>query len=350
MKVRSNNYKNVALCNLMEQNIRYAYEWKDKNIIDAYEAKMNKGLPKSEYFNKDSGEVYDEIYQWFYSPNNDYRNNNRSQGQRYACSLLRCISQEVGYKDSYGDQKDANKIYMALMERDENVTVKNFFPVTTGVFKNKISNKSNKNILKEVAWFVVHSYVCTYLLNCENMYKMMPVGRDFVTLWNKYVDMMEDIPDVVKHYFKMDEDGTSEFQRKYAENHDLQLDQNSPYGNYMTNLRKTYRKRDHYITNADYEHKKHEEQQTKNVEEVEKICREILNRTEDMKKSGQKPSQEEINKVASILNGLLDRATGLDKAAKNLVNDIGENIENKIHSADKKNNDIVETEIGRAHV
>lgn len=60
----------------------------------------------------------------------------------------------------------------------------------------------NRNVLKEVAWAVVHAYLVDVFMYEKDMLDLVPVeNKEVEALWNNYIGMMDDVPSDLKQYF-----------------------------------------------------------------------------------------------------------------------------------------------------
>ena len=129
---------------------------------------------------------------------------------RFFNVLNRQVNNDMYAKyDTLADKMNAKKIREAY-NRDEKIWIK------PTIYKKKIEY-IGRNPLKEAAWVVVHSYLIDVLFSENYQYRLIPKKKELIPKWNKYIKMMEDVPNEVKQCFILDMDGESEFTRYYLQ-------------------------------------------------------------------------------------------------------------------------------------
>lgn len=208
-KVR--DYKVMRLHETFVNNLERMYEFKNEDLVKAYNNYvLNSGKFQLTYF-EPYEEAHLELNGWFNNPDQNVRDNDREKGARYVNQIYRIVSGELSnpaikYLHSFGDRKDAEKYIEALIS----CTSCN----TKTAFSKKGVHKTYKNPIKELAWYVVHSYVTDYFLDAKHMKVLMDMvtSPKQINAWNGYISMMVDIPSEIKSIFIINEYGKSQFQ------------------------------------------------------------------------------------------------------------------------------------------
>ncbi len=208
-KVR--DYKVSKLHETFVSNLEHMYEYKDAALIENYAFYvLNSGKLTLSYF-EPYEEAYLELHEWFDDPNSYNREDKRERGARYVNQIYRIVSGELAnqgikYLHSFGDRKDAEKYMEALR------TCSSCYTKTA--FSKKGIHKTYKNPIKEMAWYVVHSYVTDYFLDAKHMKVLIDSIRTSsqIASWNSYIYSMIDIPREVKDIFIIKDSGKSQFQ------------------------------------------------------------------------------------------------------------------------------------------
>ncbi len=213
-KVR--DYKVMKLHETFVDCMEHMYQSKDENVVKDYYTFLDKGeYQVSQYFGQYE-EPYLELQGWFDNPDAEVRDNGRERGARYANQIFRIVSGELTDKSikslhSFGDRKDAETYIKALGDCS---TIR-----TKTAFSKKGVTKTYKNPIKELAWYVVHSYTTDYFLDAKRMNIIMNsiVTPEQIKSWNNYIRIMVDVPENIRTMFIINEKtGTSEFQKSLA--------------------------------------------------------------------------------------------------------------------------------------
>lgn len=171
--------------------------YRDPAIVNEYFQKFINGKLKPEpYFTKKDGDVYWLVKRFFESRiNTQESDKNLANLARHFNVLNRQVNNDL-YKeyDSLGDKLIAGAVRKAY-------------------YTGKCNGKQNP--LKEAAWIVVHSYVIDRFFNENYQYRLIPKHQELVPLWNSYINSMEDIPDIVKKYYILNEKCESPFTYHY---------------------------------------------------------------------------------------------------------------------------------------
>ena len=171
--------------------------YRDPAIVNEYFQKFINGKLKPEpYFTKKDGDVYWLVKRFFESRiNTQESDKNLANLARHFNVLNRQVNNDLYKKyDSLGDKLAAPAVRKAY-------------------YTGKCNGKQNP--LKEAAWIVVHSYVIDRLFSENYQYRLIPKHQELVPLWNSYINSMEDIPDIVKKYYILNEKCESPFTYHY---------------------------------------------------------------------------------------------------------------------------------------
>ena len=171
--------------------------YRDPEIVNEYFQKFINGKLKPEpYFTKKDGDVYWLVKRFFESRiNTQESDKNLANLARHFNVLNRQVNNDMYKKyDSLGDKLAAPAVRKAY-------------------YTGKCNGKQNP--LKEAAWIVVHSYVIDRFFSENYQYRLIPKHQELVPLWNSYINSMEDIPDIVKKYYILNENCESPFTYHY---------------------------------------------------------------------------------------------------------------------------------------
>ena len=171
--------------------------YRDPAIVNEYFQKFINGKLKPEpYFTKKDGDVYWLVKRFFESRiNTQESDKNLANLARHFNVLNRQVNNDLYKKyDSLGDKLAAPAVRKAY-------------------YTGKCNGKQNP--LKEAAWIVVHSYVIDRFFSENYQYRLIPKHQELVPLWNSYINSMEDIPDIVKKYYILNENCESPFTYHY---------------------------------------------------------------------------------------------------------------------------------------
>ena len=171
--------------------------YRDPAIVNEYFQKFINGKLKPEpYFTKKDGDVYWLVKRFFESRiNTQESDKNLANLARHFNVLNRQVNNDLYKKyDSLGDKLAAPAVRKAY-------------------YTGKCNGKQNP--LKEAAWIVVHSYVIDRFFSENYQYRLIPKHQELVPLWNSYINSMEDIPDIVKKYYILNEKCESPFTYHY---------------------------------------------------------------------------------------------------------------------------------------
>ena len=171
--------------------------YRDPEIVNEYFQKFINGKLKPEpYFTKKDGDVYWLVKRFFESRiNTQESDKNLANLARHFNVLNRQVNNDMYKKyDSLGDKLAAPAVRKAY-------------------YTGKCNGKQNP--LKEAAWIVVHSYVIDRFFSENYQYRLIPKHQELVPLWNSYINSMDDIPDIVKKYYILNEKCESPFTYHY---------------------------------------------------------------------------------------------------------------------------------------
>lgn len=171
--------------------------YRDPAIVNEYFQKFINGKLKPEpYFTKKDGDVYWLVKRFFESRiNTQESDKNLANLARHFNVLNRQVNNDLYKKyDSLGDKLAAPAVRKAY-------------------YTGKCNGKQNP--LKEAAWIVAHSYVIDRFFNENYQYRLIPKHQELVPLWNSYINSMDDIPDIVKKYYILNEKCESPFTYHY---------------------------------------------------------------------------------------------------------------------------------------
>lgn len=163
--------------------IRFGY--RDPNVVSEYYNKLISGEFKDDkYFTKDDGRVYYLVKKLF-------------KGKTDKATLLNISSFfNITNKQIYGDVD-------GFIDKAKSKSIKTAY--------NKGSKVGKKNPLKEAAWIVVHSYLIDKFMSENYQNRIIPKKPELVPLWNHYIEMMNDVPELVKKYYYLNENCESIF-------------------------------------------------------------------------------------------------------------------------------------------
>lgn len=157
--------------------IRFGY--RDPSVVNEYYNKLISGKFKdNKYFTKDDGKVYYLIKKLF-------------EGKTDKNTLLHISSFfNITNKQIYGDVD-------GFIDKAKSKSIKTAY--------NKGSKVGKKNPLKEAAWIVVHSYLIDKFMSENYQNRIIPKKPELVPLWNHYIEIMDDVPELVKKYYYLNE-------------------------------------------------------------------------------------------------------------------------------------------------
>ena len=172
---------------------------RDKSIVKPYIKKfMAHEFSAEPYFNENDGEVYWLVKDFFES---NFPSRDADSKLIPLCRFFNVLNRQVN-NDLYAKYDTMWDKFCAPDIREAYNTGK----IITIKPRNGIFKKSwNRNPLKEAAWVVVHSYLIDKFM-CENyQYRLVPKESKLVIMWNHYIDMMNDVPELVKNYYRLNE-------------------------------------------------------------------------------------------------------------------------------------------------
>lgn len=180
---------------------------RDPEIVKAYYKKLeNNQLTAEPYFTESDGEIY-------YFVNNFFKAKQSKTDREFGMALAylqgfcNTLVYYVANIEKSGENNEIRKAYLS------GKTIK-VMPALNSPVKFSILGKGwNRNPLKEAAWITVHSYLINMFLNESDQYKLIPKNKELVPMWNNYISMMDDVPDLVKKYYYLNDDCESIFTR-----------------------------------------------------------------------------------------------------------------------------------------
>lgn len=180
---------------------------RDPEIVKAYYKKLEGNeLTPEPYFTEMDGEIY-YLIKNFFKAKQDKNNRDFGMSLAYLQGFCNTLVWYVAKTEKSGENNDIRKAY--LSGRKIKVMPRLDSPVKFSIF----GKGWNRNPLKESAWIVVHSYLINMFLNESDQYKLIPKNKELVPMWNNYISMMDDVPDLVKKYYYLNDDGESIFTR-----------------------------------------------------------------------------------------------------------------------------------------
>lgn len=197
---------------------------KDHEIIKEYHNCLLEGKFTPEpYFTEDDGEVYWLVKNFF----NPKTPEDRFAAAPYLCRFFNILNRQINNYPFNDEVFGAKKIRAAY----NNGKVIKIIPALNSPVKFSIMGKGwVRNPLKEAAWAVVHSYLLDILLPENNMFKLIPKTSELVNLWNTYISRMDDVPEIVKKYFYLDDEAESIFTRNFKKSAVFTAEDNSIKG------------------------------------------------------------------------------------------------------------------------
>ena len=171
--------------------VRFGY--RDPNVVNDYYNKLTSGEFKdNSYFTKDDGKVYFIIKRLF---EGKIDKNTLLNVSKFFNVINRQIFGDIDKMDF------ANKIFAK--------SIKNAYYKGTKVGK--------RNVLKEAAWIVAHSYVIDVFMSEYYQFRMIPKKPELISLWNHYIESMDDLPELVKKYYLLNDNCESIFTIHYKD-------------------------------------------------------------------------------------------------------------------------------------
>ena len=157
--------------------IRFGY--RDPSVVNEYYNKLISGKFKdNKYFTKDDGKIYYLVKKLF-------------EGKIDKNTLLHISSFfNITNKQIYGDVD-------GFIDKVKSKSIKTAY--------NKGSKVGKKNPLKEAAWIVIHSYLIDKFMSENYQNRIIPKKPELVPLWNHYIEIMDDVPELVKKYYYLNE-------------------------------------------------------------------------------------------------------------------------------------------------
>lgn len=182
---------------------------RDRSVIKPYLEKfMNHKLTPEPYFTEKDGEVYWLVKDFFES---NYPSRDADSKLIPLCRFFNVLNRQVNNDlyakyDTMWDKFCSSDIRKAY-NTGKTITIKP---------KDCLFKKSwNRNPLKEAAWVVVHSYLIDKFMSENYQYRLVPKKPELAVIWNHYIEMMDDVPDLVKRYYYLNENGKSAFMYYY---------------------------------------------------------------------------------------------------------------------------------------
>lgn len=182
---------------------------RDRSVIKPYLEKfMNHKLTPEPYFTEKDGEVYWLVKDFFES---NYPSRDADSKLIPLCRFFNVLNRQVNNDlyakyDTMWDKFCSSDIRKAY-NTGKTITIKP---------KDSLFKKSwNRNPLKEAAWVVVHSYLIDKFMSENYQYRLVPKKPELAIMWNHYIEMMDDVPDLVKRYYYLNENGKSAFMYYY---------------------------------------------------------------------------------------------------------------------------------------
>ena len=180
---------------------------RDPEIVESYYKRLEDNkLTPNPYFTEMDGEIY-YLIKNFFEAKQDKNNRDFGMSLAYLQGFCNTLVWYVANIEKSGENNDIRRAY--LSGRKIKVMPRLDSPVKFSIF----GKGWNRNPLKEAAWIVVHSYLINILLNESDQYKLIPKNKELVPMWNNYISMMDDVPDLVKKYYYLNDDGESIFTR-----------------------------------------------------------------------------------------------------------------------------------------
>lgn len=182
---------------------------RDRSVIKPYLEKfMNHKLTPEPYFTEKDGEVYWLVKDFFES---NYPSRDADSKLIPLCRFFNVLNRQVNNDlyakyDTMWDKFCSSDIRKAY-NTGKTITIK----PKDGLFK----KSWNRNPLKEAAWVVVHSYLIDKFMSENYQYRLVPKKPELAIMWNHYIEMMDDVPDLVKRYYYLNENGKSAFMYYY---------------------------------------------------------------------------------------------------------------------------------------
>lgn len=173
------------------------FGYRDPKICSEYEAKLREGLKPEPYFTKKDGKIY-FIIKDFFDSYKKFGPGSREVEYNLLCRLAR-------YFNIMNRQINGNmyKKYDPMIDKINAAKVKAAYKKGTIIGK--------RNPLKEAVWAVTHSYVIDRIFSENYQFRMIPKQPELVPLWNHYLEKLDDIPEIVKAYYHLDENCESAF-------------------------------------------------------------------------------------------------------------------------------------------
>ena len=182
---------------------------RDRSVIKPYLEKfINHKLTPEPYFTEKDGEVYWLVKDFFES---NYPSRDADSKLIPLCRFFNVLNRQVNNDlyakyDTMWDKFCSSDIRKAY-NTGKTITIKP---------KDSLFKKSwNRNPLKEAAWVVVHSYLIDKFMSENYQYRLVPKKPELAIMWNHYIEMMDDVPDLVKRYYYLNENGKSAFMYYY---------------------------------------------------------------------------------------------------------------------------------------
>jgi hypothetical protein len=185
---------------------------RDRSIVKPYIEKfMAHEFTAEPYFNENDGEVYWLVKDFFES---NFPSRDADSKLLPLCRFFNVLNRQVNNDlyakyDTMWDKFCSSDIRKAY-NTGKIITIK----PKDGIFK----KSWNRNPLKEAAWVVVHSYLIDKFMSENYQYRLIPKKPEMpiIIMWNHYIDMMKDVPDLVKTYYRLNENtGKSAFMYYY---------------------------------------------------------------------------------------------------------------------------------------
>ena len=180
---------------------------RDPKIVGEYYKKLEANLLKpNPYFTEEDGEIY-FLVKNFFEAKQTKESREFGMALAYLQGFCNTLVYYIGRVEKSGENNEIRKAYLS----GKKIKV---MPKLDSPVKFSILGKGwNRNPLKEAAWIVVHSYLINMFLNESDQFKLIPKNKELVPMWNNYISMMDDVPDLVKKYYYLNDEGESVFTR-----------------------------------------------------------------------------------------------------------------------------------------